>query len=132
MPANSGEPARAWGEGASHPCDPQELEVDWDEFLAQLADQPQEEGWVTLEEASRASGLSRSTLRSWYRSGKVGSRMVAGANGPQRIVPLEAVIDHALRSLRTRRQLEHARSLEAEVEALRGRLEVIERHLGLI
>ena len=106
-------------------------EVDWDRLLAQLADQPDEEGWVTLEEASSATGLSRSTLRSWYRSGQLPSRMVAGIHGPQRMVPLEAVLDRALRSPRVRGQLERARSLEAEVEELRERVRAIERHLGL-
>ncbi len=105
--------------------------VDWDDLLAQLAEQPQEEGWVTLGEASTAAGVARSTLRSWYRAGQVPSRMVAGIHGPQRLVPLDAVVDRALRSSRVRRQLEHARSLDAEVEELRQRLEAIERHLGL-
>ena len=41
------------------------------------------------------------------------------------------VVDRAFRSSRVRRQLEHSRSLEAEVDELRRRLEAIERHLGL-
>ena len=106
-------------------------EVDWDKMLAQLAAQPVEDGWVTLQEASSAAGVSRSTLRSWYRSGQIPSRMVAGDHGPQRMVLLEAVVDRALRSSCARRQLENARSLEAEVDALRHRVEVMERHLGL-
>lgn len=106
-------------------------EVDWDEMLTELARQPLEEGWVTLEEASDAAGVSRSTLRSWYRSGQIPSRMVAGVHGPQRLVPLEAVVDRALRSARARQQLQHARSVEAEVAELRQRVEVLERHLGL-
>jgi transposase len=105
--------------------------VDWDDMLAQLANQPVEEGWVTLQEASNAAGVSRSTLRSWYRAALIPSRMVAGTHGPQRMVPLEAVVDRALRSSRARRQLENARSLEAELDALRLRVEAIERHLGL-
>ena len=44
---------------------------------------------------------------------------------------LDAVLDRALQSSRARRQLEHARSLEAEVEDLRRRIRAIERHLGL-
>jgi predicted site-specific integrase-resolvase len=98
--------------------------------LLQLADQPQEDGWVTLQEASSAAGVARSTLRSWYRAGQVPSRMVAGVHGPQRLVPLEAVLDRALQSSRIRRRLEHARSLQAEVEELRQRVEAIERRLG--
>ena len=105
--------------------------VDWDDLLAQLAEQPQEDGWVTLEEASSATGVARSTLRSWYRSGHVPSRMVAGIHGPQRLVPLPAVLDRALQSPRIQRQLDHARSLEAEVEEMRQRLETVERLLGL-
>lgn len=39
-------------------------------------------------------------------------------HGPQRIVPLAVVIDRALASTRSRRQLEQARSLQAEVDEL--------------
>ena len=67
--------------------------VDWDSMLAELATQPVEEGWVTLREASDAAGVSRSTLRSWYRTFQIPSRMVAGTHGPQRMVLLEAVVD---------------------------------------
>ncbi|HEX9315025.1 MAG TPA: excisionase [Actinomycetota bacterium] len=105
--------------------------VDWDRLISQLAEQPQEDGWVTLQEASSAAGVARSTLRSWYRAGHIPSRMVAGTHGPQRLVPLDAVVDRALQSSRARRQLEQARSLEAEVEDLRRRIRAIERHLGL-
>lgn len=105
---------------------------DWDRLLAQLGDWPEQEGWVTLDEAARAAGVSRSTLRAWYRSGKIASRLIHGPNGPQRIVPLEAVVEQALASSRARRQLEHARSLEAEVDALRRRIEMLERHIGII
>jgi transposase len=104
----------------------------WDRFLGDLASHPIEEGWVTLDEAVDATGVSRSTLRSWYRSGRIPSRMVAGAHGPQRIVPLSVVIDQALASPRSRRQLEQARTLQSEVDELRRRLERIERHLGLM
>jgi transposase len=100
-------------------------------MLGDLANQPIEEGWVTLEEAVGATGVSRSTLRSWYRGGRIPSRMIAGLHGPQRIVPLVAVLDQVLASPRSRRQLDQARSLQTEVEELRGRVEAIERHLGL-
>jgi predicted site-specific integrase-resolvase len=105
--------------------------MDWDLMLGELANQPIEESWVTLEEAVGATGVSRSTLRSWYRGGRIPSRMVAGLHGPQRIVPLAAVLDQALASPRSRRQLDHARSLQTEVEELRRRVEALERHLGL-
>lgn len=104
----------------------------WDRLLGELASHPVEEGWVTLEEAVAATGVSRSTLRSWYRSGRIPSKMVAGMHGPQRIVPLAAVIDAALASPRSRRQLDKARSVQAEVDELRQRLERVERHLGLV
>jgi transposase len=106
-------------------------DVDWDDLLAQLGEPPEEEGWITLEEAASASGTARSTLRSWYRAGLVPSRMVPGPHGPQRLVPVDAVLERAMRSSRVRRQLEHARSLEAEVEELRQRLSALERYLGL-
>ncbi|HLI57673.1 MAG TPA: excisionase [Actinomycetota bacterium] len=105
--------------------------IDWDRLLSQLASQAQEDGWVSLAEASSAAGVSLSTLRSWYRSGRLPSRMVPGTHGPQRLVPLEVVLDRALQSSRVRRQLEHARSLEAEVAELRQRVQAIERLLGL-
>jgi predicted site-specific integrase-resolvase len=105
--------------------------IDWDDVLEQLTSQPDEPGWVTLEEASTAAGVARSTLRSWYRAGRIPSRMVMGPHGPQRMVPLDAVLDRALRSTRLRRQIEHGRSLAAEVDRLRQRVEVMERLLGL-
>ncbi|HUB69126.1 MAG TPA: hypothetical protein VL984_01770 [Acidimicrobiales bacterium] len=105
---------------------------DWDRLLGELSAQPVEEGWVTLEEAVGATGVSRSTLRSWYRGGLIPSKMVAGTHGPQRIVPLGSVVDRALGSSRSRRQLEQARSLQAEVDELRRRVEIIERQLGII
>lgn len=104
----------------------------WDRLLGELASHPVEEGWVTLEEAVDATGVSRSTLRSWYRSGRISSKMVAGVHGPQRIVPLAVVIDQALKSPRSRRQLEQSRTLQAEVDELRQRIERVERHLGII
>lgn len=70
----------------------------WDRLLDDLARHPIEDGWVTLEEAVAATGASRSTLRSWYRSGRIPSRMVAGIHGPQRVVPLSVVIDQAFAS----------------------------------
>lgn len=103
----------------------------WDRLLSDLARHPAEEGWVTLDEAAQATGVSRSTLRSWYRAGRIPSRMVAGVHGPQRIVPLSLVVDQALASPRARRHLEAARTQQAEIDELRDRIERIERHLGL-
>jgi hypothetical protein len=63
-------------------------------------------------------------------------RPVAIANGgrrarPQRLVSLEDVLDRVMQSPRIQRQLEHARSLEAEIDELRRRLGMVERHLGI-
>lgn len=102
----------------------------WERLLAELDAEPAEEGWVTLDEASSATGVARSTLRSWYR-GAIPSRMFAGPHGPQRLVRLDAVLERALRSSRVRRQLEQARSLEAEVAELRRRVAALEAYLGL-
>ena len=106
-------------------------DVDWDALLAQLGAQPPEQGWITLDEAAAAAGVSRSTLRSWYRSDQIPSRMVPSLHGPQRLVPLDAVLDRAMRSPRLRRQLDAARSVEMELSDLRHRVEQLERHLGL-
>ena len=86
---------------------------------------------VTLEEAVDATGVSRSTLRSWYRGGRIPSRMIAGVHGPQRIVPLAVVIDQALASPARSTPTRQARTLQAEVDELRQRINRIERHLGL-
>jgi hypothetical protein len=101
-------------------------DTDWDELLAQLGQPSADEGWVTLDEASAASGVARATLRSWYRKGSVQSRMAAGTYGPQRLVLLTEVLDRVGQSRRLSRQLDHARSLEAEVAELRLRVAALE------
>src|SRR5262245_64606959 len=50
------------------------------------------------------TGVSRSALRAWYRNGEIPSRLADGPNGPQRLVPLDAVIDRAARSPRIQRR----------------------------
>jgi hypothetical protein len=57
--------------------------------------------WVDLAEAERQAGVSRSTLRAWYRGGHVASRLMPGPHGLQRLVPLEAVLARAERSPRS-------------------------------
>jgi hypothetical protein len=57
--------------------------------------------WVPLAEAERVAGVSRSTLRTWYRTGQIASRLMPGPHGLQRLVPLEVVKDKASRSPRT-------------------------------
>ncbi len=51
--------------------------------------------WVSVAEAAAAAGVSRSTLRAWYRDGRLASRLVPGRNGPMREVPLEPVLERA-------------------------------------
>lgn len=57
--------------------------------------------WVSLAEAERQAGVSRSTLRAWYRTGQIASRLMPGPHGLQRLVPLEVVLERAERSPRT-------------------------------
>ena len=57
--------------------------------------------WVPLADAERQAGVSRSTLRTWYRTGQIASRLMPGPHGLQRLVPLEVVKDKAARSPRT-------------------------------
>jgi hypothetical protein len=71
--------------------------------------------------------MARTTLRSWYRKGWVQSRMAAGTYGPQRLVLLTEVLDRVTQSRRLSRQLDRARSLEAEVAELRLRVAALER-----
>ena len=59
------------------------------ELLARLDDTP----WVPLAIAEAEAGVSRSALRAWYRNGEIASRLVDGPHGPQRLVPLQAVLD---------------------------------------
>ncbi len=60
-----------------------------------------DETWVDLAEAERRAEVSRSTLRAWYRSGQIASRLMPGPHGLQRLVPLDAVLERAARSPRT-------------------------------
>ena len=75
------------------------MATDWDgrleawrdelDLLARLDDAH----WVPLAVAEAETGVSRSALRSWYRNREIPSRLVDGPNGPQRLVPLTAVIE---------------------------------------
>jgi len=84
---------------------------------------------VTLAEAERQTGVSRSALRSWYRSDQVPSRMVDGPHGVQRLVPLDAVVERASQSPRIQRRLAGEVGLEAEIALLRQQVEVLERRV---
>jgi hypothetical protein len=96
------------------------------ELFAQLDDTP----WVPLAQAEAETGVSRSALRSWYRNGEIPSRLVDGPNGPQRLVPIDAVVDRAGKSPRIQRRAERELGLEAQVALLRHRLDQLELRLA--
>jgi hypothetical protein len=52
-------------------------------------------GWVPLVEAAKASGMSVSGLRKWYREGRIETRTGPGPTGPRRLVNLETVLARA-------------------------------------
>ena len=91
-----------------------------------------DETWVTLAEAETRVGVSRSALRSWYRSGQVPTRLTDGPHGPQHLVPLEAVLERAEQSPRLQRKAARAVSVEAEVNLLRQRVAELERRLAAV
>jgi transposase len=98
------------------------------ELFAQLEESP----WVPLARAEAETGVSRSALRSWYRNGEIPSRLVDGPNGPQRLVPLDAVLERAARSPRIQRRAEREVSLEAQVALLRHRIDQLELRLAAL
>lgn len=98
------------------------------ELFAQLNDV----SWVPLARAEAETGVSRSTLRTWYRNGELRSRLVDGPNGPQRLVPLEDVVERAARSPRIQRRAEREVSLEAQVALLRNRVDLLELRLAAL
>jgi transposase len=98
------------------------------ELFAQLEESP----WVPLARAEAETGVSRSALRSWYRNGEIPSRLVDGPNGPQRLVPLDAVLERAARSPRIQRRAEREVSLEAQVALLRYRIDQLELRLAAL
>jgi transposase len=98
------------------------------ELLAKLDDTP----WVTLAMAEAEAGVSRSALRAWYRNGEIPSRLVDGPNGPQRLVPLQAVVDRAAQSARIQRRAEREVGLEAQLTLLRHRVDQLELRLAAL
>ncbi|KPI20250.1 hypothetical protein OK074_7592 [Actinobacteria bacterium OK074] len=122
------------GEGAMESGTPS----DWEDRLArwqselELFEQLDETPWVTLAKAEAETGVSRSSLRSWYRNGEIRSRLVDGPNGPQRLVQLEAVIERAAASPRIQRRAEREVSLEAQVALLRHRVDQLELRLAAL
>ena len=112
-------------------------EVDWDEVLGKAVEL-ESATWVTVREAAEASGASRSTIRAWYRAGDIPSRMADGPHGPERQLPLEAVLERAgsARLRGTRRDADLVRQLvelvntqAAEIAVLRHRLDELDRRL---
>ena len=108
---------------------------EWDQLLelANLeAGLKGDETWVALADAESATGVSRSALRAWFRSGELPSKVIDGPHGPQRLVPLEAVLARARQSPRIQRKAARAAGLEAEVAELRDRVADLERRLAAI
>src|SRR3954451_11450094 len=111
---------------------------DWDDRLSRWRDelelfaQLEETPWVTLAQAEQETGVSRSALRAWYRNGELESKLVDGPNGPQRLVPLDAVVERASRSPRIQRRAEREVSLEAQVTLLRHRIDQLELRLAAL
>ena len=112
------------------------MSAEWDDRLAKWRDelalfaQLEDTSWVSLAQAEAETGVSRSALRAWYRNGEIQSRLVDGPNGPQRLVPLEAVVERAAKSPRIQRRAEREVSLEAQVALLRHRLDQLELRLA--
>lgn len=122
------------GDDVSDGGDGIDWESDLERYLTQreLFAQLQETVWVPLAQAETEAGVSRSALRAWFRAGEIPSRLVDSPHGPQRIVPLDAVLDRAARSPRLRRQAERDQGLAQEVTTLRQRLDEMERRLAAL
>lgn len=88
--------------------------------------------WVTLAEAEATAGVSRSALRAWFRGGEIPSQVIDGPHGPQRLVPLEAVVARAQQSPRIRHTVARATSVEAEMAELRERIGALEGRLAAL
>ena len=111
---------------------------EWDERLKRwqaeldLFARLEETPWVPLSVAEVETGVSRSALRAWYRNGEIPSRLMDGPNGPQRLVPLDAVVERAAQSPRIQRRAEREVSLEAQVALLRHRVDQLELRLAVL
>jgi len=101
---------------------------DW-ELEVDLAIQLEGSDWVPLDRAAAATGASRAAMRTWYRTGQIPSRLVAGPHGPQRLVPLALVAARAEASPRLRRTAERRIASEAQLEILRNRVDQLEQRL---
>jgi transposase len=103
----------------------------WQSELELTADF-QDSHWVPLDEAARSTGVSRPTLRAWYRTGQIPSRLVDGPHGPQRLVPITLVSARAEESPRLRRSAERRLAAEAQFELLRDRVDRLEARLAAL
>ncbi|HZN15539.1 MAG TPA: hypothetical protein VFB78_14815 [Acidimicrobiales bacterium] len=83
--------------------------------------------WATVAEAERATGVSRSALRAWYRNGDVPSHLVDGPHGQQRLVDLEAVVARAAQAGRRVGRRQPTR--DATIELLLDRIDDLERRI---
>jgi hypothetical protein len=114
------------------------MATDWEDRLArwqselELFARLDDTRWVPLAQAEAETGVSRSALRAWYRNGEIPSRLVDGPNGPQRLVPFDAVVHRAERSPRIQRRAEREVGLEAQVALLRHRLDQLELRLAAL
>lgn len=112
--------------------------MSWDDRLDQwdvereLASRLEDSDWVTLQEASLRTGVSRAALRTWYRSDLIPSRLVDGPHGPQRLVPLAMVAARAEESPRLRRNWERRLGEEALVELLQHRIDELEARVAAL
>ena len=114
------------------------MATDWDgrleawrdelDLLARLDDAH----WVPLAVAEAESGVSRSALRAWYRNREIPSRLVDGPNGPQRLVPLTAVVERAGKSPRLQRRAEREIGVEAQMVLLQRRVDQLELRLAAL
>ena len=112
--------------------------MDWEDRLdeweleLELAAQLEGSDWVTLDRAAAQTGASRAALRTWYRTGRIPSRLVDGPHGPQRLVPLALVARRAEASPRLRRTAARRLADQAELEILRHRVDQLELRLAAL
>ena len=111
---------------------------EWDQLLelanmeAGLSSEEAGATWVTLADAASQCGVSRSALRTWYRTGQLPSRVVDGPHGPQRLVPLEVVVERAGQSPRIARRAAQPPAVEAEVAVLREQVADLLRRVAAL